>query len=141
MPKVIQAGLAYGAIVLGAGFLLGLVRVPLLVPRIGERWAELVEMPIMAVVIDLAAGHMLRRFPDICSPIRSLITGSLGLALVIAAELTLAVVLQQRSIAQVISSRDQVSGSVYLVMLLILAAMPRLRLSRHQACASRDHGA
>ncbi|CAK6701221.1 hypothetical protein BBFGKLBO_03049 [Synechococcus sp. CBW1107] len=141
MPKVIQAGLAYGAIVLGAGFLLGLVRVPLLVPRIGERWAELVEMPIMAVVIDRAAGHMLRRFPDICSPISALITGGLGLALVIAAELTLAGVLQQRSIAQVISSRDQVSGSVYLVMLLIFAAMPRLRLPRHQACASRDHGA
>ena len=141
MPKVIQAGLAYGAIVLGAGFLLGLVRVPLLVPRIGERWAELLEMPIMAVVIYLAAGHILRRFPDICSPVRSLITGGLALALVIAAELTLAVVLQQRSIAQFISSRDQVSGSVYMVMLLIFAAMPRLRLPRHRAFASQDHGA
>ena len=141
MPKVIQAGLAYGAIVLGAGFLLGLVRVPLLVPRIGERWAELLEMPIMAVVIYLAAGHILRRFPDICSPVRSLITGGLALALVIAAELTLAVVLQQRSIAQFISSRDQVSGSVYMVMLLIFAAMPRLRLPRHRAFAGQDHGA
>ena len=141
MPKVIQAGLAYGAIVLGAGFLLGLVRVPLLVPRIGERWAELLEMPIMAVVIYLAAGHILRRFPDICSPVRSLITGGLALALVIAAELTLALVLQQRSIAQFISSRDQVSGSVYMVMLLIFAAMPRLRLPRHRAFAGQDHGA
>jgi hypothetical protein len=128
MSKVIQAGLAYCVIVLGAGFLLGLVRVPLVVPRIGERWAELAEMPIMAVVIYLAAGHILHRFPAICSPIRSLITGGLALVLVIAAELTLAMILQERSIAQYISSRDQVSGSVYIAMLIVFAAMPRLRL-------------
>ncbi|CAK6698855.1 hypothetical protein [Synechococcus sp. CBW1107] len=118
MSKVIQAGLAYAVIVLGAGFLLGVVRVPLLVPRIGERWAELAEMPVMAVVIHSAAGHCLRLFPEICSPIRSLLTGGLALAVVIAAELTLAVILQERSIAQSISGRDPVSGSVYMVMLL-----------------------
>lgn len=128
MSKVFQAGLAYCVIVLGAGFLLGLVRVPLVVPRIGERWAELAEMPIMAVVIYLAAGYILRRFPAICSPIRSLITGGLALVLVIAAELTLVMILQERSIAQYISSRDQVSGSVYMAMLIVFAAMPRLRL-------------
>lgn len=139
MLKVIQAGFAYCVIVLGAGFLLGLLRVPLVVPRIGERWAELAEMPIMAVVIYLAAGHILRRFPEICSPIRSLITGGLALLLVIAAELTLAMILQERSIAQYISSRDQVSGSVYMAMLLVFAAMPRLRLPRHQAFASQEH--
>jgi hypothetical protein len=128
MSKVIQAGFAYCVIVLGAGFLLGLLRVTLVVPRIGERWAELAEMPIMAVVIYLAAGHILRRFPEICSPIRSLITGGLALVLVIAAELTLAMNLQEQSIAQYISSRDQVSGSVYMAMLLVFTAMPRLRL-------------
>ncbi len=93
----------------------------------------------MALVIYLAAGHILRRFPEICSPIRSLITGGLALVLVIAAELTLAMILQERSIAQYISSRDQVSGSVYMVMLFVFAAMPRLRLPRHQAFTSQDH--
>ncbi len=68
MSKTIRAALVYFAIVLGTGFVLGVFRVPVLVPRIGERWAELVEMPIMAAVIFFAAGYLLRRYPEICSP-------------------------------------------------------------------------
>ena len=60
MPKTIQAGLSYFAIVFGTGFILGAFRVSLLVPRIGERWAELAEMPLMAIVIFWAAGFILR---------------------------------------------------------------------------------
>ena len=56
--KLLQAGLAYYALVFGTGFVLGAIRVPFIVPRIGERWAELAEMPIMAVVIYLAAGFV-----------------------------------------------------------------------------------
>jgi hypothetical protein len=44
-------------------------------------------------------------------------------------ELGLAVALQDKSLADYIRSRDSVSGSVYLGMLLVFAAMPRLRLS------------
>jgi hypothetical protein len=40
-----RAALAYLAIVFGTGFVLGMFRVPILVPLIGERWAELAEMP------------------------------------------------------------------------------------------------
>ena len=53
MLKTIRAGLVYFALVLGTGFMLGVVRVPFLAPRIGERWAELAEMPIMAAMDKL----------------------------------------------------------------------------------------
>lgn len=129
MSKTIQAGLAYFAMVLGAGFLLGMIRIPFLVPRIGERWAELAEMPIMAMVIYLAAGVILRRFPEIGSPSRSLIASLLALALMVAAELALVSVVQGMPLMEFIASRDVVSGSVYLVLLLVFAVMPRLRLS------------
>ncbi len=43
----------------------------------------------------------------------------------------LAVLLQSQSLAEFLASRDKVSGSVYLVMLLAFALMPRLRLSRY----------
>lgn len=122
----------YFAIVLGTGFVLGILRVPFLVPRIGERWAELAEMPIMAVVIYLAAGYILRRFPRIRSPGRSLAAGFLALALSVCAELGLAVALQDQTLSAFIASRDRVSGSVYLVLLLVFAVMPRLRLRDHQ---------
>ncbi len=133
MSKTIRAALVYFAIVLGTGFVLGVFRVPVLVPRIGERWAELVEMPIMAAVIFFAAGYLLRRYPEICSPGRSLVAGFLALALSVAAELGLAVLLQDRSLAEFIASRDKVSGSVYIALLLVFAIMPRLRLASRGA--------
>jgi hypothetical protein len=129
MLKTIRAALLYFAIVLGTGFVLGMFRVPILVPRIGERWAELAEMPIMAAVIFFSAGYVLRRHPEICSPRRSLAAGVLALALSVAAELGLAVVLQDQTLTEFIRSRDKVSGSVYIGLLLVFAVMPRLRIS------------
>lgn len=128
MPSTVRAALAYFALVIGAGFLLGVLRVPFIVPRIGERWAELAEMPLMAAVIFFAAGYVLRKFPGIRVRSRSLLVGLLALALAVAAELGLAVALQDQSLSEYLTSRDRVSGSVYLGMLVVFALMPRLRL-------------
>jgi hypothetical protein len=128
----IRAGLVYFALVFGTGFVLGAFRVPFLVPRIGERWAELAEMPIMATVIYFSAGYMLRRFPEVNFPGRSLVVGLLALALAVCAELVFAVLLQHQDLAKYLGSRDRVSGSVYLVLLVGFALMPRLRLSSHE---------
>ena len=137
MSKTICAALVYFAIVLGTGFVLGVFRVPILVPRIGERWAELAEMPIMAVVIFFAAGYILRRFPEIALPGRSLVAGFLALALSVTAELALAVALQDKPLAEFLGSRDKVSGSVYIGLLLVFAVMPRLRLPSHDSAAHK----
>ncbi len=128
MLRTIRAGFVYFAIVFGTGFALGVVRVPFLVPRVGERWAELMEMPIMAVTIFFAAGYILRRFPEINLRCRALVVGLLALSLAVCAELGLAVFLQSQSVAEYFRSRDKVSGSVYLAMLAAFALMPRLRL-------------
>jgi hypothetical protein len=125
-----RAALAYFAIVLGTGFALGMLRVSMLVPRFGERWAELAEMPVMAAVIFLAAGYILRRFPQVAFPGRALAAGFLALAMSVAAELGLAVLLQNQTLAEFIGSRDKVSGSVYIALLVVFALMPRLRLRR-----------
>jgi hypothetical protein len=131
MSKTIQASLVYFAIVLGTGFVLGVFRVSFLVPRIGERWAELAEMPFMATVIFISAGYILRRFPEIGQPSWSLIAGVLALVLTVATELTLATILQDRSLDEFIATRDKVSGSVYIALLVVFAMMPRLRLTKH----------
>lgn len=125
-PQSIKAGLAYFALVFGAGFVLGVLRVTLLVPRLGERIAELSEMPLMFVVIVVAAKLVTRRFAVPFSVAARLGTGLLALGLLIAAELLLAVVLQDRSLADYVASRDVVSGSVYLAMLALFAVMPAL---------------
>ncbi len=122
--QVVRAGAAYFALVFGVGFILGAIRVPLLVPRLGERWAELTEMPIMGVAIVLAAGHVVRRFSLPSDAPTRLLTGGLAWVLLVAAELGLAVLLQDRSLADYIASRDPVSGAVYLVMLGFFALAP-----------------
>ena len=122
----LQAALLYFALVMGTGFALGSVRVPLLVPRIGERYAELVEMPFMLVAIVLAARHVVRRFALSPRSVVRLQVGFVALALSVAAELMLAAVLQGRSVTAYIASRDPVSGPVYLVMLVMFALMPAI---------------
>ena len=58
--QMAKAGLLYFALVFGTGFLLGPIRLLWLVPRFGTRIAELMEMPVMLVVIVLAARWTVR---------------------------------------------------------------------------------
>jgi len=122
--RTIKAGLAYFALVFGAGFVLGSIRVPFLVPRFGERVAELIEMPIMFVVILVSARFIVRRFSLPGNITVRLGAGFLALALLLAAEVLLAVALQDRTLGEYLASRDPVSGIVYLAMLALFAVMP-----------------
>jgi hypothetical protein len=122
-----KAALAYFGWVFGAGFLMGSVRVPVLVPRLGERMAELLEMPVMFAVIWFASRWVVRRFALPPAAGVRWRTGLVALALMIGAELSLAILLQNRSLGEYIGSRDPVSGSVYLAMLGVFAAMPYLQ--------------
>jgi hypothetical protein len=141
MRKTVIAALVYFGLVLGTGFVLGIIRVPFIVPKIGERWAELAEMPIMATVIFISSGYILNRFPEIQTSTHSLIVGFLALALSVFAEIGLAVALQSQTLAEYIASRDKVSGSVYIVLLVFFALMPRLRLPKFLSFHSKTNDA
>ncbi len=110
----------------GAGFLLGSVRVFVLVPRLGVRMAELLEMPLMLIVIVVAARLVNRRFLGSLRCAGRLVAGLIALALLVASELLLAVGLTGASIASYVASRDPVSGSVYVLMLMLFACMPAM---------------
>jgi hypothetical protein len=53
--RILQAGVLYFAVVFGAGFLLGPIRMLWVVPRLGTRVAELLEAPIMLVITTVEA--------------------------------------------------------------------------------------
>ena len=129
--RIATAGVAYFALVFGAGFVLGSIRVLFIVPRLGERMAELIEMPFMFVVVLLSARFIVRHFALPTAAAVRLSVGIFALGLLLAAEFLLAVALQNRSIGEYIASRDRVSGSVYLAMLALFFAMP-LILARTQ---------
>ena len=135
--SVLAAASAYFVIVFGVGFLLGSIRTSLLVPRLGERYAELAEMPLMFVAIFLAAVFVVSRYAAVKTQRAWLFAGALALAFLLLAELLLAVAMAGRSVGEYIASRDPVSGSVYLGMLALFAVMPWLQLRRTQ----RENGA
>ena len=122
--RIVKAGALYFACVFGAGFLLGAIRVPLLVPRLGVRMAELLEMPLMLCVIVLAARWTVRRCMLPPTPAARLGAGLLALAMLLLVEFTLVLWLQGMTLASYLAGRDPVSGTVYAAMLLVFAAMP-----------------
>ena len=122
--QIIKAALVYFALVFGLGFLLGAIRVPFIMPRIGQRNAELLEMPFMLIGIVLASQFVLKQFVLPNTNIAYLTIGMMALSLILIAELLLVVWLQKQTIRQYIASRDSISGSVYIVLLLMFALMP-----------------
>jgi hypothetical protein len=122
----LKAGLLYFVLVFGAGFVLGPIRVLWLVPRVGERIAELVELPIMCVVIVAAARWVVRRFSVAAMPADRLVMGGVALVLTLAAEFGLVLQLRGLSLQEYFASRDPVSGTAYYLMLGVFALMPLL---------------
>jgi hypothetical protein len=120
-------GTVYFLIVFGAGIVLGVVRTLWLVPRLGARWAELLEIPVMLLVIYWAARWLSRRFHlHVHSRPVQLGAGLVGLLLLLGGELGLALELGGQSPGEYIESRDPVSGTAYALSLLLFALMPAL---------------
>jgi len=128
--QTLQAGVAYFALVFGAGFVLGIIRELWAAPRFGPRAAELMEMPVMLVVIVFAAFWIIARFGlSPAAPVR-IAMGVVAIALLLAAEFSLVIWLRGLTMEEYLAARDPVSGAVYAVMLALYAMMPLVVLRR-----------
>ena len=94
-----------------------------LLPLLGERWAELLEMPLMLGVVYVGARWVNRRLAKRGS---RLAAGLLALALLVAMELGLVLQLRGLTFAEYIESRDPVSGAAYLFSLVVFGVAPAL---------------
>ena len=97
-----------------------------LVPRVGERAAELIEAPLMLAVVVAAARFVVRRFVPGAPAAARLAVGLLGVALLLAVEFTVVLALRGLSPAEYFAGRDPVAGAVYVALLALFAAMPAL---------------
>ncbi len=128
--RVVKAAALYFALVFGAGFVLGVVRLLWLVPRLGERAAELAEMPVMLVVIVAAAWWVTRRLAVPRNAAARLAMGVLALVFLLAVEFTVVLWLRGLPLEQYFATRDPVAGAVYYALLGVFAAMPALLARR-----------
>lgn len=137
LAEVLKVALIYFALVFGAGFAFGIVRTLLIAPRLGERLAELLEAPLMLVVIMLAARWVSTAFCGGFGPGKRWAVGLLAVAVVLAAEILVGLFLRDLSLKQIFTDRDPVSALVYYVLLAVFAAMPWLLGTRLQHSAER----
>jgi len=130
MTQIIKAALAYFVTVFGLGFALGTLRVLLIIPRIGETAAVLLELPVMLAASWVAAGWCVKRFAVPARIPARLAMGLLAFALVMAAELALAVLLFGQSPAQHLAAYRHFAGAMGLAAQLGYALFPALRHGR-----------
>ena len=122
MP-ILRAAAIYFALVFAIGFLLGAVRVTFLVPRLGERTAELLELPIMVLATTLVARRRQRQTAAF-TPRQQLAVGGIAFALLLTAEFSLGFVLSGRTPVESALAHDPVSGAVYYLALVWFALAP-----------------
>jgi hypothetical protein len=124
--RVVGAGLLYFALTFGAGFVLGPLRILFLVPRLGARAAELLELPVMIGICWLAARWVTVRLavPPRAAP--RLAVGAIAGALLLAAEFTLVLPLRGLTIEEYLATRDPLAGVAYYFAVAIMVLMPAL---------------
>ncbi len=121
---ILKTGLLYFLLVFGVGFILGPIRILWLVPRLGERYAELIEMPFMLAAIILIARWMIRRFQIPADTGIRLGMGFLAGVLLLSVEFTMVLKLRGLTLEQYFQNRDPISGTVYYLMIVVFALMP-----------------
>ena len=114
----------YFGLVFATGFLLGTLRVFFLVPCLGERRAELTEMPLMIAATLLVARWLVTNRTRSWNPGTHLAAGLTAMFLVLAADIGVGIGLRAMTLTQVFLDRDPVSGSVYYLALLVFGLAP-----------------
>ncbi len=124
IKRILKAGVFYFALVFVTGFVLGTIRTLWIVPRVGVRAAELLEMPIMFAVIVFAARWVARQFLLPSTVAMRLGFGFVALGLLLITEFTVVLWLRGIAIREYFAGRDPVAGTVYLIMLGVFALTP-----------------
>jgi hypothetical protein len=127
MFRATKAGSLYAIIVFLIGFILGTIRVLLLVPRLGETTAVSIEAPIMLAASWLVCGWCLDRL-DVAAtiPARSLL-GLVAFLVLMLAEVGLGAVLG-RSLADQLANYGSPAGAIGLAAQVIFATFPVIQI-------------
>lgn len=121
------AGLAYFGIVFVAGFALGTMRVLLLIPRLGEIFSVLLELPIILAVSWVACRRVVMRFdvpPEL--PAR-FVMGWLAFAVLMSAEVGLSVLGFGRTLPAHLDQYRQLPALIGLAGQMAFAMFPILQ--------------
>lgn len=128
MYAPLKAGAIYFMIVFGLGFLLGTIRVLVLVPQFGEVVSTIIEGPFMLGASWIVSGVLIKRFSIKARLPDRLIMGGFAFLLIMIAELALGILLFDRTIHSHFDHYATLAGGLGLAGQVMFAAFPALRL-------------
>jgi hypothetical protein len=125
-----RAGFVYFAAVFAAGFVLGTIRVLVLVPRLGEVVPVLLETPIILALSWLAARRTTRRFrvPDDAS--QRILMGLVAFSMLQLAETGVSIFAFGRSIEDHLAAYGTAHGLIGLLAQIAFAVFPLMQRQR-----------
>lgn len=128
MPSAIKAGLLYFVIVFAAGFVLGTLRVIVLLPFIGEIAAVALELPVMLAISWLACSRLGAQFSVPAKIPHRLAMGAVAFGLLMLAEFGLSVFAFNQSVAEYFTHLLTTSGLLGLAGQIAFGLLPLLQL-------------
>lgn len=132
-----RRGIEYGLAIYAAGFAFGVLRALVVAPKIGERSAELLEVPLMLVVGFVLAGRVRDRLHGYSRGVL-VCSGLVGVLVLLALEVATSVLLLGGSVRDGLVNPDPVAGAFYYATVLVLVALPALR-GRSRAAPRTPH--
>ena len=126
MPRIVLPALIYVATVFAAAFALGVLRVLVVAPRLGELAAVALEVPVVLGLSWAVAGRVLRRRP-LPRPGQRLAMGGLAFAVLMLAEMVLGITLFGRTMAGILAAMTTLPGLIGLAGQIGFALVPALR--------------
>lgn len=118
------AGTGYFAAVFAAGFALGILRVFALVPKLGEMWAVLAELPVMLLISWFACRWIVAKAQLALRISDRLIMGGTAFAVLMAAEIGISIIGFGRTIQDHFSHYTSVPVQLGLAGQLAFALFP-----------------
>lgn len=126
MTRIFKVSLIYFGVVFGIGFILGTIRVPFIVPALGERTAEIIELPFMLGAVYFAARCITYRYALWSDLTVAFAIGALSALFLLLIEFSVVLWLRGFTVREFLESRDPVAAALYYAAVGLFALMPGL---------------
>jgi len=130
MNAAIIAGLAYFGAIFVLGFMLGVIRIMVLVPRLGEIASVLSETPVILAASWLVSHWATRKFNVSSAVSRRLLMGSVAFGLLMLAEACVSVFAFGSSLTVHLAAYGTPQGIIGLIAQIAFAFFPVMQRSR-----------
>jgi hypothetical protein len=127
MNAATKAGVTYFGVVFAAGFMLGAIRVLVLVPRLGELTSVLLETPVILALSWLVSGWSTHEFRVSSAASQRLMMGVVAFALLMLAEMGVSVFVFGRSIEDHFAGYRPYQGVIGLIAQIAFAFIPLMQ--------------